>query len=480
MPLFINPDLQILDSGESPGRIVRRTGNDTSQITEEDMYIASRDAAIELGVDPVTLAYEAGMAGDTSKPMNKMTAEERSAFAKGRVAKAAESRILTQSGDNPDNPMPEEDPGPGMYWANYGGVWRKYNYVTNTNFGGNNNLGGGNNNNGNGNNGNGNTDANGNPIVTDTTGKPTTNIDVLKAALRGLGFTSAIIDQSTSFLNGLIRDGLDIDNATEVFLNSKEYTLKNGTKMTSPFYTEYGYLNDGLVVPKSASDLFNSVEGYKGVVEKYKLSTKYLSQDNLKLYVKNDVTVADLSERAATAQLRALEADPFQIKALMVQGFIASASDLTDFYLDAKIGKEQLELNRQTGVFTAEALRRAKSGISTSAQQLTGFKQLTATLAAKGYSEAQISQLAGTGFENISETLLPTTQLAQFYEKAGGTVESNAALTEDIQTSLLQEEFTGTASKRRKTLSEQNVRAFQGKAGTTSGSLRGSNVLGII
>lgn len=316
--------------------------------------------------------------------------------------------------------------------------------------------------------------------VGNITGAPTTNVEVLKAALRGLGFKAAIVDSSTSFLSGLLKDGLDYDNATEIFLNSKEYTLKNGSKITSPFYTEYGYLNDGLTVPKTAKELFNTVEGYKGVVDKYKLSSKYLSQDNLKLYVKNDVTVADLSERAAAAQLRAIEADPFQIKALMAQGYIASAADLTDFYLDPKIGQEQLELNRQTGVFTAEALRRAKSGISASAEQLSGFKQLTATLAAKGYSEAQIAQLAGTGFENIAQSLEPTTQLAQIYEKAGGTVESNAALKENIQSSLLQEEFMGTASERRKRLSEQNVRAFQGTAGTTAGSLRGSNVLGIL
>jgi hypothetical protein len=479
MPLFINPDLMIVDGGE-PTRIMRGPKTDTSQITDEDVYKASRDAAIELGVDSVTLAYEAGMAGDTSTPINKMTAAELNAYQRGRADRIKADRELTQSGDNPDNPKPEEDPGPGMYWANYGGVWRKYKYVTNTNFDGNNNLGDGNNNNGNGNNGNGNTDANGNPIVTDTTGKPTTNIDVLKAALRGLGFTSAIIDQSTSFLNGLIRDGLDVDNATEVFLNSKEYTLKNGTKMTSPFYTEYGYLNEGLTVPKDASTLFNTVEGFKGVVDKYKLSNKYLTQDSLKAYFKNDVTVADLSERAATAQLRAVEADQFQVNALVKLGYIGSAADLTDFYLDAKIGKEQLELNRQTGVFTAEALRRAKSGISTSADQLKGFKQLTATLAAKGYSEAQISQLAGTGFENISETLQPTTQLAQIFEKAGGTVESNTALAEDIQTGLLAEEFTGTASQRRKKLFEQNVRSFQGQSGTTTGSLRTSSVAGLL
>jgi hypothetical protein len=481
MPLIINPDFQIIDGGEVTPIRMRGPKADTSQVSEADINTAVAQAGQDLEVDPVTLAYEAGNTGATVR-LNKFTPEELKAYQKGRSDKNKEARVLTQSGMDPDNPMPEEDPGPGMYWANYGGVWRKYNYITNTNSGGNNNFNnnnGNNGNNGNGNNGNG-FDANGDPIVTDTTVKPTTNIDIVKAALRGLGFTSAIIDSSTSFLNSLIREGLDLDNATEVFLNSKEYTLKNGSKITSPFYTEYGYLNEGLVVPKSANELFNSVEGFKGVVDKYKLSSKYLTQDALKAYIKNDVTVANLAERAGTAQLRALEADPFQVDALIKQGFISSAADLADFYLDPKIGKEQLELNRQTGVFTAEALRRTKSGVVTSAAQLAGFKQLTATLAAKGYSEAQISQLAGTGFENIAQDLQPTTQLAQIYEKAGGTVESNAALTENIQSSLLQEEFMGTASQRRKRLSEQNVRAFQGQSGTTTGSLRTSSASGML
>ena len=76
--------------------------------------------------------------------------------------------------------------------------------------------------------------------------------------------------------------------------------------------------------------------------------------------------------------------------------------------------------------------------------------------------------------------MLPTTQLAQYYEKAGGTVASNAALTEDIQNSLLAEEFTGTASERRKRLTEQNARAFQGTSGTTTTSLRTSGVTGLL
>lgn len=303
---------------------------------------------------------------------------------------------------------------------------------------------------------------------------PTTNIEVLKALLKGQGFNASLIDSSASYLQKLLKDNIDYDNAVEIFLNAKDYTFKDGTKSTSPFYTEYGYLNEGLVNPKSARDLYGAVEGYKGVADTYKLSPKYLSKESLQGYVKNNVTVADLAERANTAKIRALEADTFQVNALVKLGYIGSAADLADFYLDSKIGKEQLEINRQTGVFTAEALRREKAGVVTSADQMQGFKQLTATLAAKGYSEAQISQLAATGFENIAQTLDPLAKYAGIYEKVGGTVESNAAVKSGLQSELLQEEFQGTASERRKRIAEQNLRAFQGTAGTTTSSLRTS------
>lgn len=315
---------------------------------------------------------------------------------------------------------------------------------------------------------------------TNTNVESTTNITILKATLRSLGFTSAILDSSTSFLNSLLMEGLDYDNAVEVFLNTKEYTLKNGTKISSPFYTEYGYLNEGLVTPKPANELFNFVEGAKGVVDKYKLSSKYLSSDNLKLYVKNGVTVTNLAERAAMSELRALESDPFQVDALIKQGFIGSAADLKDFFMDPKIGQEQLELNKQTGVFTAEALRRAKSGVLTDAAQLANFKKLTAGLAAKGYSEGQIAEWASKGFENIAQDINPLTSLAQIYEKAGGTVASNAALTSSIQSDLLADEFQGTASERRKRLSAQNIAAFQGSSGTGSTSLRTAGTSGLL
>jgi hypothetical protein len=250
--------------------------------------------------------------------------------------------------------------------------------------------------------------------------------------------------------------------------------------LTSPFYTEYGYLNEGLVNPKSARELYGAVEGYKGVVDTYKLSQKFLSSDSLKGYVKNNVTGADLAERANMSAIRSIETDPFQVEALRKQGFIGTSANLIDFYMDSKIGKEQLELNRQTGVFTAEALRREKAGVVASESQLAGFRQLTATLSAKGYSEAQISQLASTGFENISQIIDPLTKYAGIYEKAGGTMATNEALKSGIQDSLLGEEFLGTESQRRKRLSEQNLRAFQGASGTTTTSLRSPGVAGLI
>jgi hypothetical protein len=319
------------------------------------------------------------------------------------------------------------------------------------------------------------------PIYAPEADTRTTNITVLKALLKGQGFNAALIDASSTYLQKLlVEENLDYDNAVEVFLNSKDYSFSDGTTIVSPFYTAYGYLNEGLVNPKSARELYGAVEGYKGVVDTYKMSEKFLNSESLKGYVKNNVTVTDLAERANMSIIRSLETDAFQVEALRRQGFIAVAADLKDFYMDSKIGKEQLELNRQTGVFTAEALRREKAGVVATETQLAGFKQLTATLSAKGYTEAQISQLAATGFENIAQTLDPLAKYAGIYEKAGGTVESNLALKESLQSSLLDEEFKGTESERRKRVAEQNQRAFQATSGTTTTSLRTPGVLGLI
>jgi hypothetical protein len=309
-----------------------------------------------------------------------------------------------------------------------------------------------------------------------STGAPTTNVEVLKALLKGQGFSSAIVDSSATYLNSLLKENIDYDNAVEIFLNTKEYTLKNGTKLTSPFYTAYGYLNEGLTVPKKASELFNAVEGYKSLQQKYGFSDKYLSPDSLKNYVKNNVTVADLDERSNAARLAALTSDPAKTDAFIKLGYIASKEGLQDFFMDSKIGKEQLELNRNTGAFVAEAIRRNRSGILTNEAGLSDFRKISASLTEKGYSEAQIANLAATGFENISQKLQPTIALSGIYEKTPGT----EATLSTIQSELAQEEFMNLASQRRKKLEEQNIRAFQATAGTTTSSLKTASTSGLI
>ena len=322
----------------------------------------------------------------------------------------------------------------------------------------------GNGNNGNNNNGNGNNGNNGNGNNNISTSGQSTNIDVLKSLLRGMGFTTTLIDSSADFLNRLLKDGLDYDNAISIFLDSKEYTFKDGNKTTSPFYTAYGYLNEGLTTPKSAAELFNAVEGYKEVVSKYALSDKYLTSDSLKKYVKNNVSVSELDERANAARLKAVNADKNYTDALMGLGYIKTPTDLTDFFLNPDIGKEALEQNRSTAAFSAEAIRRAQQGVTFDAER---FKKITASLMGLGLSEEKIAATAAEGFENIGEQLRPTQKLAGIYEKMP------ASDVNQIQQELEAEQFLGTASQRRKRLAEQEVRAFQRSAGTTTSSLKG-------
>ena len=298
--------------------------------------------------------------------------------------------------------------------------------------------------------------------VTDPTG-PSTNITVLKSLLKGMGFNSGIIDSSTSFLMSLLAEDLDYDNAVSIFLDSKDYTLKSGVKITSPFYEQYGYLNEGMTNAKSASELYNFVEGSKGIIEKYGLSSKFLSQDSLKKYVKNNVTAKDLDERANAARLKAINADPLYVQSLKMLGYLGSNADLTDFYLDPAIGKEKLESNRSTGAFTTEALRRANAGIKTDREDMMRFEKLTAGLQAKGLTEAEISQTASTGFQNIANTLQPSVALSNIFEGA------NAANAQTIQTELEAEEFLGLDSARRKKLKELGTNIMQGKTGMSTG-----------
>ena len=297
-----------------------------------------------------------------------------------------------------------------------------------------------------------------------TDSAPSTSTDILKSMLRGLGYPTKLIDSSTDFLQKLLKEGLDYDNAVSIFLNSKDYTFKDGVKIQSPFYSEYGIYNEGLLIPKTPDELFNAVEGYKDVVAKYKLNPKFASTDSIKKYVKNSKTVADLDADANMARLKGITADPYYLQALQVQGFIKSGADLTDFFLDPDIGKEQLETNKATAALTSEVLRRARTnpqaaGISVDTERL---KSLSANLQAKGYTAAGVGQQAETAYGVISQQLPQLSMLSGAFEK-GPTNEAQRSV--ELQKELESEQLLGMASERRKRLEQQNINIFSGASG---------------
>ena len=292
--------------------------------------------------------------------------------------------------------------------------------------------------------------------------KRTSNLQLLKSLLRGMGFSSAFIDKSTAFLMDLLSDDIEPDNAVSIFLDSKDYTFKNGGTKNSPFYDDYGYLNDGLTQPKSAKDIYHFVEGTRNLVKSYNVSSKFAEPDALKKYVANNVTVEKLDERMMSAKLKTITADPQYVNTLRELKYINKSEDLTDFFLDPTIGEAQLEINRKTASFATEAMRRSNltTGISFNPNSLTAT---AASLIGQGRSEAEIGIIANQGYETISEVLQPEVGLSNIFEGTG------AANAQTIQSELEAEQFLNMGSARRKKLKELGTNVFKESSGRNTG-----------
>jgi len=282
---------------------------------------------------------------------------------------------------------------------------------------------------------------------------------------------SDLVDESVTFLQALLKDGIDGESAISIYLNNKEFTTKTGTTLKSPFYTKYGFYNDSLTDKYTATELFNSVEGYKNVVAKYNANPKFASQSYIQGYLKNKRSVADLDTYANTARLQAVNADPARVQTLKQLGYINNETDLMDFYMDPNVGTEQMKQNVNTAAFAIEAIRRANNLTPFSAERA---KQYGAQLTAQGLTEGEVSALASKGYATIAESLAPTTKLSGIYERAG------AQTAATIQSELEQEQFKGLESERRRRLAEQEVMAFRGQSGLTSQSLSSRSALGLI
>ena len=288
----------------------------------------------------------------------------------------------------------------------------------------------------------------------------TTNIQVLKSMLIAAGLSAALVEGSTTFLQSLLKDGLSEEASVDIFLNSKEFTTKTGTVLTSPFYSAYGFYNEALTAKLSAADLFNTVEGYKSTQTKYAISDKFASQEYIQKYLKNKISVATLDSNANKARLAAINADPLVVSNLQQLGYIGINADLTDFYLDPNVGMEKMQQNFNTAALSYEAVRRSNTGITFNK---ANFEKLGAELTAQGYNEEQAKYKAGEVYNTIGQELRPTVSVSNIYEGA------NAGTSATIQSELEQQEFNRIESLRIKKLKELETRTFQAEVGRYTG-----------
>ena len=312
-----------------------------------------------------------------------------------------------------------------------------------------------------------------NPITGTVTAPPTSSRQLIRQKLVDLGFPPNIIEGSISFVQSLVDDG-DFSNdangftqAVDILYNFKDFTTRKGNKLTSPFYSEFTSLGEGLTgdARKTPKYLMDFALGVKDLVAKTGFSTKFASQDSIKKYVQNGVKITDLDERFAAATLKTAEADPNNIKALIGMGYINAAQDMKDFYADPEIGTQEFETRKTNVAFANQAIKRAgaESGITFNK---TRIEQLAA-----GYgNEAQAEAASAQGYETIAQQLNPLTKFEGIY---GNTGQSDVVTRASLQTQLEEEQFRGTASELRKRRKEQEELSYQRKPGTI-GASRGS------
>jgi hypothetical protein len=97
-----------------------RTPASFSNVDEQSQAAAKRALAPKPAPAP---KFETSLEAALGRDIGKSTATKETPAE--RTERLRLERERTQAGLNPDNPMPTEDPGPGMYWAYFGGTWRK-------------------------------------------------------------------------------------------------------------------------------------------------------------------------------------------------------------------------------------------------------------------------------------------------------------------------------------------------------------------
>ena len=429
-------DMQ-LDEGATGAPRVAGSRNDTSQITEDDINTATRQAGIELGVDAETLAYEAGLTGTTVK-LNTMSPAERAAYAQGRSDKQSQFRE-TGGGTNPPYEAPE-----GTHWSFIGGKWTLYKDFTAEDFGGGNN----NNVNGNGSNGNGNTALN-----TSATLKTDAQIAAdLKASTDKAARQSAYDLLYSEFdrygLGSLVTPLKDLITSG---VSPSEFTLRlrETDAYKKRFAANEARIKNGLRA-LSESEYIRNEDAYQEVMRRRGLPPEYYAtgdlgvQKGFEALLAGDVSSTELEDRIVTAQDRVLNANPEISK--MLKEFYPGISngDILAYVLDPANA-----INAIKRKITA-----AEIGVAAKAEGLTSGLTRAEELATMGIT----GEVAKQGYRTVAGVTPRAGTLAEIY---GQTPYTQAT----AETEVFGLAGSVEAANQRKKLTELETRAFQGSAG---------------
>jgi len=305
-------------------------------------------------------------------------------------------------------------------------------------------------------------------------GTPSGGKALAQASLKAVGLSDSLVNSALDFFEFLSRDGItNVEDQTEIFFYNEDYVDKSGAKRPSPFYNAYGKFRKfaGPDYTK-ANEIVAYVDGIKNVINKNGFNSKFADDASIEKYMKNNVDVAALSQRANDAIAASITTDAQYVESLKQQGFINGAEDLKDFYMDPAIGEETLKQNKISGIIGAEAIRRKTPQTPTletlSKESKAVIQQAAARYRSLGYTEEKARVAAEQAYQDVAANLEQTAKLSGIYE---GRLPEQKDLTEagrvgQIQTELEKENLLGLASARRKKLAEMNVGSFSGSSGT--------------
>jgi hypothetical protein len=435
-----------------------RTPASFSTVDEQTKAAAMRAAATPKFQSPVEAALGRDIGSSAAKTE---TAAE-------RLERIRLERAATQAGENLNNPMPTEDPGPGMYWANFGGVWRKYKSPVATK----------NNSSGNtppvflpnnpppGNSGGGNPDKTlVSTDIDDTTGDTIGYFsDGSKIVLnKGTGpVQSAEFKDAYALLNQTFRDyGLEsLVPAIEGFMKRNLGPNQAAIELrTMPEYIKRFKGND--LRRASGKNALTEAE-YLAVEDAYDQTLRAYGQQNYfgidrktkqekaAELIGNDISAVEFKDRIQLAVDRVQNADPMT-KSVLKQFYpTLNENDLIGYFLNPKDNLPKLQEK-----VTASEIGAAAKGLNLATDVATATD-----LAKYGVTQAQ----AREGYSGISAVLPTTTKLGDIYNETG---------VKYAQQEAEAEVFKGNqdAATKRKRLASMERAAFSGSSGTGQSSL---------